>query len=137
MSAGAWVGIASAVTFLVSLVALPIVIGRMPQDHFVRRRRPAARRRSVHVVAFVLRNALGVLLVLAGVAMLLLPGQGVLAILVGASLVDFPGKRELERRLVRLPRVLRAMNWIRKRMRKPPLLPPSDNGDDDGDERSS
>lgn len=124
-----WLGLVSVVTFVTSLVLLPLIVARMREDHFVRPRRPPARSPFVHVLAFGLRNLLGVLLVLGGIAMLVLPGQGVLMILVGGSLVDFPGKRALERRIVGRPRVLAALNWIRERAHRPPLLPP---GAEDG-----
>jgi hypothetical protein len=44
--------------------------------------------------------------------------------LVGLGLVDFPGKRALERRLLRLPRVLASVNKLRARFGKPPILTP-------------
>lgn len=124
-----WLGFASIVTFVASLVLLPLVVARMREDHFVRPRRPPARTPFVHVLAFVLRNTLGALLLLGGIAMLVLPGQGLLTILVGASLLDFPGKRALERRVVGRPRVLAALNWIRQRVHRPPLQPPGQDAD--------
>jgi hypothetical protein len=41
--------------------------------------------------------------------------------IIGLTLVDFPGKRRLERRLLRHPRVLRAINRLRARFDRPPL----------------
>lgn len=71
------------------------------------------------------KNALGALLLVLGAAMLVLPGQGLLTILVGLLLIDFPGKYRLERRLLGGPRVLRAINALRERWKKPPLeIPP-------------
>jgi hypothetical protein len=67
------------------------------------------------------KNLLGILIVLAGVAMLLLPGQGILTILIGLMLLDLPGKRRLERRLVQQPSVWRAINWMRAKAHKPAL----------------
>jgi hypothetical protein len=102
---------------------MPIVIARLPEDYFVRQDgdsgggSPGLKR----VLLKPLRNILGVLLVLAGVAMLFLPGQGVLCILFGLSLVDFPGKRKLLLRIVRLRGVERVVTAIRKRAGKPPL----------------
>jgi hypothetical protein len=71
-----------------------------------------------------LKNLFGGVLVLAGVAMLVLPGQGILTILVGLMFLDFPGKFALERRLARQPPVLRAINWIRARGGRKPLEMP-------------
>ena len=73
----------------------------------------------------ILKNIIGVLLVLAGIAMLFLPGQGLLTVIIGIMMLNFPGKRALELRLIRLPGVLRAVNALRARAKHPPLqLPP-------------
>ena len=69
------------------------------------------------------RNALGAVLLAAGIAMLVLPGQGLLTILLGLMLVDFPGKRRAERALVARPNVFEALNWLRAKAGRPPLLP--------------
>ena len=71
-----------------------------------------------------LKNLLGFTLVLAGVAMIFLPGQGVLTIVVGLGLMNFPGKYKLERRLIRIPAVHLSINWMRKQGHKKPLLVP-------------
>ena len=60
---------------------------------------------------------LGILLSLPGV-----PGQGVLTILLGIMLSDFPGKVRLERKIVSYPKVLQALNKLRERFAKPPLM---------------
>jgi hypothetical protein len=64
-------------------------------------------------------------LILAGVAMLVLPGQGILMILIGLMLMDIPGKRALERRLVQQPSVWQVMNWIRAKAHQPALQMPA------------
>ena len=105
-----------------------VAIGRMSPDYFVRdeaatdtwrQRYPALR-----WIGLLIKNVLGVILVLMGLVMLVLPGQGVLTILIGVSLLDFPGKRNLERKIVRTPTVHRAMDAIRRRAGKPPLVLP-------------
>ena len=58
----------------------------------------------------------------AGVAMLVLPGQGLLTILIGLMLISFPGKRGLERRIVGRPTILRILNGMRARRSLPPLI---------------
>jgi hypothetical protein len=63
----------------------------------------------------------GVIFILGGLAMLVLPGQGLLTIVIGVSLLDFPGKRVLERRLLSRPMVLQAINRLRQRFGRPPL----------------
>lgn len=72
----------------------------------------------------VAKNILGVIIVLIGAALSLplVPGQGLLTILIGLVLLDFPGKRKLERRILRIPKVLKRVNRLRQRFGKPPLL---------------
>ena len=50
------------------------------------------------------------------------PGQGMLTILIGLMLLDVPGKRRLERRIVGRRRILQAINRLRKRFGRPPLV---------------
>ena len=107
-----WLSAASVLMFFGSLIAVPWLVVRIPADYFLRQRHYVDRWRPRHPLlrlAFLaLKNLLGVVLVLAGVAMLVLPGQGILTILVGLLFLDFPGKFALERRLARQPPVLRA-----------------------------
>lgn len=125
----AWVIAAVSVfTAVMAVVALPLVIAALPPDYFSAPRRPPARIAAMHPVAHwsfrILKNAIGLVLLVAGLAMLALPGQGVLTIIAGLILVEFPGKRKLERAVVRRPRVLRAMNWVRRKARREPLEGP-------------
>ena len=126
-----WLGALSIVTFVGTLVALPLVVARLPPDYFTAAQRPAHRHHLQSPGARLLvrlgKNLLGLLMVLVGVAMLVLPGQGVLTILIGLMLIDFPGKRGIERRLVQQPAVWRAINWMRAKAHQPALeRPPSD-----------
>ena len=105
-----------------------VAIGRMSPDYFVRDKSSWGTWRQRYpllgVVALSLKNALGVVLVLMGLAMLVLPGQGVLTLLIGISLLDFPGKRNLEKKIVRTPTVRKTMDVIRRRAGQPPLVLP-------------
>jgi uncharacterized membrane protein SpoIIM required for sporulation len=119
-----WLGIVSVVSLVASLIAIPMLIARLPQDYFAHRRRHRLREdRSspIALLGVIVKNLFGGLLVLAGILMLALPGQGVLTILIGLTIMNFPGKYRLERWLVGLPAVLKALNWIRARANKPPL----------------
>jgi hypothetical protein len=80
---------------------------------------PAAR-----IVFYILKNAFGTIFVLAGIAMLVLPGQGIISILIGLSLLSLPGKHRLVRRLVLIPSVLNSINRLRRRAGKPLLRTP-------------
>lgn len=108
----------SVLLFVGTLVAIPVLCVRLPADYFVR---PEPRRPLWKVV---LRTIVAVVLLTMGVAMLVLPGQGVLTILVGLSILDFRAKRKLVRALLQRRTVLRAMNGMRRRASKPPLIMP-------------
>jgi hypothetical protein len=121
-------GVVSVITFVGTLAALPILVARIPADYFMRERQSRAANRQQHVawrlIGVVCKNIVGLAFVLAGVAMLVLPGQGILTILIGLSLMNFPGKHALERRIVQQPAVLQAINWIRCKAGQPPLKVP-------------
>ena len=125
-----WFAGMSLLMFVVSLVAFPLVIVFLPRDYFVRHRRDPARQTRRHPAVWltvsILKNVLGAVLILAGVAMLVLPGQGLLAILVGVMLANFPGKYALERRIIGRPAVSNAVNRIRESAGRPPFEIPAD-----------
>jgi archaellum biogenesis protein FlaJ (TadC family) len=124
----AWLTGLSALMFFGSIAALPFLAALIPQDYFTEAARQRSRTHSLHPVLYyairVLKNLLALLLILAGLAMLVLPGQGLLTLLIGIVLSDFPGKYRLERKLVRRDAVFRAINWLRQRRGQPPLLRP-------------
>ena len=130
-----WMAAGSAVTFVGTLIVVPILVIRIPEDYFLPRKRHRSHWRTLHpvpgVALLVAKNACGVFFVLAGVAMLVLPGQGILTILVGIMLLNFPGKYRLERRIARLRPVSRSINWLRGHAGRPPLRVPSESGDID------
>jgi hypothetical protein len=119
-------GVLSFFTFVGSLLAVPWLIARLPSDYFITHHRKVANRHRRHPILalflFLLRNACGFLLLLAGIAMLMLPGQGILTIVVGLSLLDFPGKQKLLDILIRQPKVIGVLNWIRKKEKKTPFV---------------
>ncbi len=122
-------GLLSLALFVVSLVVFPLVVANLPVDYFIRDKRDPAHQQRRHPVMWalltVVKNIIGSVLILAGIAMLVLPGQGILTILMGVALANFPGKFALERRLVRHPKVARGLNRIRALAGKNPLeLPP-------------
>ena len=122
------VGVVSLVMFFGSLVGMPLLIARMRHDYFVSRTPSpeswTGRHTALRFAILAVKNLLGLVLLLAGLAMLVLPGQGVITILVGISLLDFPGKRRLELKIVRLRHVQRAIDWIRTKAKQPPLIVP-------------
>ena len=116
-------GVLGIVTFLGSLIALPIIIAKLPADHFaVERARiaPWQGTRPLRSTLLVLgRNLLGVLLVLGGVLMLFLPGQGILTIAIGLLMIDFPKKRAFQAWLLAWKPVNRGINWLRRKADQP------------------
>ncbi|WP_269523196.1 PGPGW domain-containing protein [Coraliomargarita parva] len=117
----AGLAVVSLVTFLASLVILPLVIAYMPADYFQREPVGLKELRPIRLVGRLLKNLLGAVLLLGGIAMLFLPGQGLLTIFLGSSLIDFPGKRKLEQKLIRKRAIERPIVWIRRKAKRPPL----------------
>ena len=121
-----WMLADSVVVFLATLILIPLLIVRLPSDYFAaakRHRTPWADHHPVlRGVLVAGKNLLGYVFVLAGIAMLLLPGQGLLTIAIGIMLVDFPGKFRLERWFISRRQVLRPINWLRRRAGKKPLV---------------
>lgn len=113
----------SVATLVVSAIVLPLVVVRIPANYYAR---PANQGRSdkpafVRWGIAIVRNVLGVTLILAGIAMLALPGQGLLTILAGLACVSVPGKRRFEIRILRAPGVIHAVRWLREKAGVRPL----------------
>jgi hypothetical protein len=117
----------SVVTFVVGSAFVTFVLVRLPANYFhsshprvfLAERHPVLRTVGVFV-----KNLLGVVLVILGIIMAVpgVPGPGVLTILLGVMMLDFPGKRDLEARFVGQPRVYSAVNALRAKFGKPPLM---------------
>jgi len=97
---------------------------RMPHDYFIDDHKPPVDRSALGWTIWLLRNVTAIVLIIAGIAMLVLPGQGVLTIMAGIACRTFPGKFRLQRQLVSRPGVLKALNWIRHKYDREPLLAP-------------
>jgi hypothetical protein len=115
----------SLVTFVASAVAVPWYFCRIPADHYVVHERdslpfvPAGS--PWRAPLLVLKNVLGLGLIVMGCLMLVLPGQGVLTIAAGLMLMNFPGKRRFEHWLLSRKPVHSAINGMRRRAHRPPL----------------
>lgn len=124
-----WLAALSVGSVLISLVAIPWFIARMPTDYFCHSRREPLyaqyRHPLVGLAAVALKNLIGALLVLFGILMILTPGQGLLTIIIGLMLLNFPGKYRLERWLVTRNGALNGINWLRRKLGKPPLEAPA------------
>ncbi len=111
----------SALTFFGSLIAVPLLVVGMDADFFLRQREERLSLHPMLLLRRIAKNVFGWILLLAGIAMLVLPGQGLLTMALGICMVDFPGKRNVELRIVRIRSITRSINWIRKKADKPPL----------------
>ena len=128
----AWGDIGIAVLlFLVSLAisfgALALVMVKIPAEYFsetYKREFLTDRPFLVRWGAVIAKNILGVFLICLGILLSLpgVPGQGVLTILLGLIMVDIPGKRPLEAKIIQRPTVLAAINKLRAKYDKPPLI---------------
>jgi hypothetical protein len=126
-SGGLWAALGLSIGLaVVSLVVAGAVVVTWPPDRF-RHGAPssfmAAHPPALRVLGHIGKNVAGVVLFLLGVIMALpgVPGQGVLTMIIGLTLVDFPGKLGVERRLVSRPFVLRRLNALRHRFKRPAL----------------
>jgi hypothetical protein len=104
---------------LLVLVQLPATYFMHPRRRFMQGNHPLLRASGI-----LAKNLLGAVLIVAGIALALpgVPGPGTVTLLVGLALLDFPGKQTLERRFIRQPRVLAAVNALRRRFSAPPLV---------------
>ncbi len=122
-----WLTAASAVIFVFFLAAVPWLVAQIPEDYFAAEKRPERQRAGNHSYALLLmlpvvKNALGGMLVLTGVALLVLPGQGLFTIMLGLALMNFPGKFKLQRWLISRGPVLRMVNGLRRKKGQPELF---------------
>lgn len=110
---------------VISYVAVLFVIVKIPADYFseshiqhIDSDKPFLKRWG----AVIFKNFVGLILLIAGIVMLFVPGPGVLAILLGIIMMDIPGKRPFETKLIKRPTVLSALNKLRAKYNKPPLI---------------
>jgi hypothetical protein len=123
-----WVSIGSGILLVLGAIAVPWIVSRLPKDAFSNLKRPGWLDRqpaAVRIPLRLMKNVLALVLIILGVAMLVLPGQGILAILLGVMLGDFPGKLKLQQWLLARPKVMKSLNWLRRKFSKPPLDPPA------------
>lgn len=125
-----WTGILafSSVLMLAGSVLLtPWILLRLPHDYFHNpRHRPMESLRprpALRILLLILKNSVGLLLLIAGLGMLVLPGQGLLTLLVAFILLDFPGKFALKCNFISRPRLQKAINHYRQKHGRAPFSP--------------
>ena len=120
-----WLTSLSTLTFVGTILLIPIILIRMSADYFIKPERTPIRERRhplLRIALLLLKNLLGIIFLIAGFVMLFIPGQGFLTIFIGITLINFPGKRRLERKLILHPKVLPIINSIRQKAGKTPLI---------------
>ena len=118
-------GISSIFIFLISILGISWFVAQIPEDYFMLSKRQTSKWQQqkpiLRFIVVVAKNILGLTLIIGGLLMLVLPGQGLLTIVTGLLLVNYPGKYKLEQKLVLMPSIYKALNWIRFKAKKPPL----------------
>ncbi len=110
-----------------SFVSIGVVMVKIPENYFSSHYQQDFMPNSRWMVRWgvvILKNILGVFLILLGVVLSLpgIPGQGVLTILLGLIMIDIPGKRPLEAKIIKRPAILSAINKLRARYNKSALV---------------
>ena len=121
----AWGLLFSVITIIASYGLIVIGMIKIPADYFSStyvREINKDTHFSLRWAAFIIKNIIGFLLIIAGVIMIFTPGPGVPTILLGLVMMDIPGKRPLEAKLIQRPMVLSAVNDLRAKYNKPPLI---------------
>ena len=112
---------------IISVFMMVLIISFLPEDYFKSENRNLissvqnSRYPLLKFLILITKNFFGILLLLSGILMLVLPGQGILTIITGLVFIDYPGKYKFERKLLRQKGVINSINWIRSRLSKPSL----------------
>jgi len=118
-------GISSIFIFIISIMGISWFVAQIPDDYFLSvKRKPTKwieQKPVLRLLVLFGKNIIGLSLVVGGLLMLVLPGQGFLTIITGLLLVNYPGKFKLEQKIVSIPSVFKALNWIRIKANKSPL----------------
>jgi hypothetical protein len=112
---------------IISVFMMVLIISFLPEDYFKSENRNLissvqnSHYPLLKLLVLITKNFFGVLLLLSGILMLVLPGQGILTIITGLVFMDYPGKYKFERKLLRQKGVINSINWIRSLLNKPSL----------------
>ena len=127
MSPEMWIALIgfSVAAFVGTLIAIPAILIRLPPDYFKNHHHKswfANHHPVIRTIGLTAKNIVGIIFLLAGIAMLVLPGQGLLTMLLGILFIDFPGKHRLEQKLIQHPQILKAINAFREKAGKPHFI---------------
>ncbi|MDK9709180.1 MAG: hypothetical protein OEL83_19225 [Desulforhopalus sp.] len=122
-----WLAGISLATFFLSLILIPYIVSKLDPECFLtycKEKSSAQKLTFLSLLILILKNIAGFILLLAGIAMIFLPGQGLLTILLGILLLSFPGKRHLVMYLISSPKIRHSLDWIRKKCGQPSFIWP-------------
>ena len=110
----------------VSIVAITVLLVQLPSTYFLdshQRQLWIDRHRVIRWTGIVLKNLLGLFLVLLGGVLAVpgIPGQGLLTVVIGLVLLDFPGKRRLEQSILSRPGLRARVHRLSARFGREPL----------------
>ena len=112
---------------IISVFMMVLIISFLPEDYFKSENRnlissvQSSQYPLLKLLVLITKNFFGILLLMSGILMLVLPGQGILTIITGLVFMDYPGKYKFERKLLKQKGVINSINWIRSRLSKPSL----------------
>lgn len=110
----------SILTFVGSLVLIPLVIINLSPEYFSEKRHSMYNYKHpiIKYIVLISKNIVGYILLIFGFIMLFIPGQGVLSITLGILLINFPGKKRFEYKLFTNKRISKIINTIRRKFGK-------------------
>ena len=113
-----WVSTISFLTFIGTLISIPLIIIKLPSDYFIKDKNLAHRfcedRPLLRIILVGLKNIFGLIFLIMGFLMLFIPGQGMITMLIGFSMLDFINMRGPVYKVVKRPSVYKFINRIRE-----------------------
>jgi hypothetical protein len=109
------IAVSSLVMLAISLALLPYLVAWLPVDYFCHQPKSQHPITSQQILLRILRNLLGLILLVAGLLMLLLPGQGLLTLVLALLLLDYPQKKKIEQSLLQQNAIFNGLNWLRRK----------------------
>ena len=117
---------------IVYFIVISYLITQLDKGYFLRKKQSGEHMiESLHLTAknspltYLVKMAkiiFGLILLVCGLVMLVLPGQGLLTMLIGLSLLPFPGKQKLEQNILDRKSIRQSLNWIRTKANKEPFI---------------
>ncbi len=105
------------VTFISSLIFIPLIIINLSPDYFSEKRHSLYEYKHpfIRYTVLIVKNIVGYILIVLGFIMLFIPGQGLLSITLGLFFINFPGKKKLEYKFFSNKKISGVINSIRRR----------------------